>query len=63
MIMKTEGKLRNTRCTTGAPLAFVVLAVDRHRQPLDAATHPEIASRWFTLPNLFWFLPVRLVLG
>jgi cytochrome d ubiquinol oxidase subunit II len=24
-------------------------------------THPEIAQRWFSLPNLFWFAPVPLL--
>jgi cytochrome bd ubiquinol oxidase subunit II len=30
-------------------------------QHLDAAGPPDIASRWFTLPNLFWFLPVPIL--
>ncbi len=61
LIMKTEGKLQEQMHNLARPLAFVVLAVIGIVSLWTPLAHPEIASRWFTLPNLFWFLPVPIL--
>ncbi|MGA9705630.1 cytochrome d ubiquinol oxidase subunit II [Pseudomonas sp.] len=61
LIMKTEGPLQEKMHNLARPLAFVVLAVIGIVSLWTPLAHPEIASRWFTLPNLFWFLPVPIL--
>ena len=61
LIMKTEGSLQEKMHNLARPLAFVVLAVIGIVSLWTPLAHPEIASRWFTLPNLFWFLPVPIL--
>jgi cytochrome bd ubiquinol oxidase subunit II len=61
LIMKTDGALqarayRLTRWLTWCLLA--VIAVISIWTPL---AEPRIAERWFSLPNLFWFAPVPLL--
>jgi cytochrome bd ubiquinol oxidase subunit II len=61
LIMKTDGPLqaqayRLTRWLTWGLL--VVIAVISIWTPL---AEPRIAERWFSLPNLFWFAPVPLL--
>src|SRR5690606_16879892 len=43
------------------PLALVLLAVIGAVSLWTPLAHGEIAERWFSLPNLFWFLPVPLL--
>ncbi len=47
--------------TLARPLAFVVLAVIGIVSIWTPLAHADIAARWFTLPNLFWFLPVPIL--
>ncbi|MGH8466152.1 MAG: cytochrome d ubiquinol oxidase subunit II, partial [Pseudomonas sp.] len=61
LIMKTEGKLQLQMHDLARPLAFVLLAVTGIVSIWTPLAHPEIAERWFTLPNLFWFLPVPIL--
>jgi len=61
LIMKTEGKLQEQMHNLARPLAFVVLAVIGIVSIWTPLTHADIAARWFTLPNLFWFLPVPIL--
>ncbi|QHA84568.1 cytochrome d ubiquinol oxidase subunit II [Pseudomonas mediterranea] len=61
LIMKTEGKLQEQMHDLARPLAFVVLAVIGIVSLWTPLAHAEIAARWFTLPNLFWFLPVPIL--
>jgi cytochrome d ubiquinol oxidase subunit II len=61
LVMKTEGELqRKMRLITRsvALLVFAVVVVISIWTPL---THAAIAHRWFTLPNLFWFAPVPVL--
>ncbi|VTR27200.1 cytochrome d ubiquinol oxidase, subunit II [Serratia fonticola] len=61
LVMKTAGSLqaRMHRLTTPllASLLLILLAVS----VWTPIAHPEIATRWFSLPNLFWLLPVPLL--
>jgi cytochrome bd ubiquinol oxidase subunit II len=61
LIMKTEGPLQQQMVRITRPLAwalFATIAVISVWTPLHS---PQIARRWFSLPNLFYFLPVPLL--
>ena len=61
LIMKTEGQLQERMHDLARPLALVLLAVIGIVSLWTPLAHGEIAQRWFSLPNLFWFLPVPLL--
>ncbi|SDG53377.1 cytochrome d ubiquinol oxidase subunit II [Pseudomonas benzenivorans] len=61
LIMKTEGRLQQQMHDLARPLVFVLLAVTGVVSLWTPLAHAEIAQRWFSLPNLFWFLPVPLL--
>ncbi|PMY64846.1 MULTISPECIES: cytochrome d ubiquinol oxidase subunit II [Pseudomonas] len=61
LIMKTEGKLQEQMHDLARPLALVLLAAIAIVSIWTPITHPEIAARWFTQPNVFWFLPVPIL--
>ncbi|MBV6288017.1 cytochrome d ubiquinol oxidase subunit II [Pseudomonas aegrilactucae] len=61
LIMKTEGPLQKSMHDLARPLAFVLLAVTGIVSIWTPLAHPDIATRWFSLPNLFWFLPVPIL--
>ncbi|QKJ86977.1 Cytochrome d ubiquinol oxidase subunit II [Paramixta manurensis] len=61
LIIKTEGHLLQTMRKLARPLLLallVMLAIVSCWTPLS---HHAIADRWFTLPNLFFFLPVPIL--
>ena len=63
LVMKTEGHLQERMHRVTGPLVILflwVLAVISIWTPL---THPEIAQRWFSMPNIFWFMPVPLLVA
>lgn len=61
LIMKTEGRLQQQMHDLARPLVFVLLAVTGVVSLWTPLAHAEIAERWFSLPNLFWFMPVPLL--
>ncbi|MDD2060294.1 cytochrome d ubiquinol oxidase subunit II [Pseudomonas sp. GD03860] len=61
LIMKTEGKLQVQMHDLARPLALVLLAVTGIVSIWTPLAHPEIATRWFSMPNLLWFLPVPIL--
>ena len=61
LIMKTEGELQERMHKLGRPLALAVLALMGVVSLWTPLAHTDIAARWFTLPNLFWFLPVPIL--
>ncbi len=61
LIMKTEGKLQEQMHNLARPLALVLLAVTGIVSLWTPLAHSDIATRWFSLPNLFWFLPVPIL--
>ncbi|CAG2134078.1 Cytochrome bd-II ubiquinol oxidase subunit 2 [Cupriavidus yeoncheonensis] len=64
LIMKTEGRLQWTMLRVTKVLTGVMVAVIAAVSVWTPLTHPGIAARWFALPNVFFFLPVPLlVLG
>ena len=61
LIMKTEGRLQERMHDLARPLALVLLAIIGVVSLWTPLAHAEIAARWFSLPNLFWFLPVPIL--
>lgn len=59
--MKTEGHVQQIMHKLAIPLTFVMLLVIAIISLWTPLAHPQIAARWFTLPNLFLFLPVPLL--
>ena len=64
LIMKTPDPLQQRMRVVCYPLATVLLAIIGILSLWITLAHGDIADRWFKLPNLYWFLPVPvLVLG
>ncbi|WP_416052411.1 cytochrome d ubiquinol oxidase subunit II [Cupriavidus basilensis] len=63
LIMKTEGKLHERMLELTGKLAWVLLAVIAVISVWTPLSQPRIAERWFSLPNLFWFSPVPLLVA
>ena len=61
LIMKTEGKLQARMRAITSPLAWVLLAVIGIVSLWTPLAHEQIAQRWFSVPNIFWFSPVPLL--
>lgn len=61
LIMKTEGRLQLQMHDMARPLVFVLLGVTAIVSLWTPLAHAEIAERWFSLPNIFWFMPVPLL--
>jgi len=61
LIMKTEGQLQQKMHDLARPLALVLLAVIGIVSLWTPIAYPQIADRWFSMPNLVWFMPVPLL--
>ncbi|MDZ3995433.1 cytochrome d ubiquinol oxidase subunit II [Pseudomonas sp. Teo4] len=61
LIMKTEGPLQQQMHDLAKPLALVLLAVIGIVSLWTPIAYPQIAERWFSMPNLFWFMPVPIL--
>ncbi|MBA1191180.1 cytochrome d ubiquinol oxidase subunit II [Pseudomonas entomophila] len=61
LIMKTEGPLQRQMHVLARPLALALLAVIALVSLWTPLAYPQIAGRWFAMPNLLWFLPVPLL--
>lgn len=61
LIMKTQGHLQQSLYKVILPLTFVMLAVIAVVSLWTPLAQPAIAERWFSLPNIFFFLPVPLL--
>ncbi|MDZ4019998.1 cytochrome d ubiquinol oxidase subunit II [Pseudomonas sichuanensis] len=61
LIMKTEGPLQQKMHDMARPLALVLLAVIGIVSLWTPIAYPQIADRWFSMPNLVWFMPVPLL--
>jgi cytochrome d ubiquinol oxidase subunit II len=63
LIMKTEGGLQQQAYRITRWLVWVLLAVIVVISIWTPLAHPRIAQRWFSMPNLFWFAPVPLLVA
>jgi cytochrome bd ubiquinol oxidase subunit II len=61
LIMKTVGDLQRRMVRLTDKLAWLLLAVIAAISLWTPLTHPSIAARWFSWPNLLWFSPVPLL--
>ncbi|WP_142781691.1 cytochrome d ubiquinol oxidase subunit II [Agrobacterium sp. T29] len=62
LVMKTEDGLQRRMRELGRPVTFALLLVIAIVSIWTPLTHADIAGRWFSLPNLFFFAPVPLLL-
>jgi cytochrome d ubiquinol oxidase subunit II len=63
LIMKTDGELQRKMIRVTRPLTWLLLAAIAVVSIWTPLADSGIAARWFSLPNLFWFAPVPLLLG
>lgn len=61
LIMKTEGEIHHRMRKFAVPLVWAMLMVIGIVSLWTPFAHPAIAERWFSLPNLFWFSPVPVL--
>ena len=61
LVMKTEGALQRRMRELGRPITLAVVLSIVIVSLWTPLVHPDIASRWFSLPNLFYFAPVPLL--
>jgi len=61
LIMKTQGPLQAQMHKLGRPLALVLLVVIGIVSLWTPIAYPQIADRWFSMPNLLWFMPVPVL--
>ena len=61
LIMKTEGPLQLQMHDLARPLALVLLVVIGIVSLWTPIAYPQIAERWFSMPNLIWFMPVPIL--
>lgn len=61
LVMKTEGPLQQRMHDVARPLALVLLVVIAVVSLWTPLAYPKIATRWFSMPNLLWFMPVPIL--
>ncbi|SMP77215.1 cytochrome d ubiquinol oxidase subunit II [Noviherbaspirillum suwonense] len=61
LIMKTEGALQQRAFQLTRRLAWTLLAVIAIISVWTPLSDQAIARRWFSMPNLFWFAPVPVL--
>lgn len=61
LIIKSEGALQAAMRRATRPLLLALLAVIAIISLWTPLRHPAIAARWFSLPNLWFLLPVPLL--
>ncbi len=63
LVMKTEGDLQRRMRQLGRPITIAVLLTIAIVSLWTPYANPDIAARWFALPNLFFFAPVPILVG
>ncbi|RIA37274.1 cytochrome bd-I ubiquinol oxidase subunit 2 apoprotein [Hephaestia caeni] len=61
LVMKTEGALQQRMRALGKPITLAVLAATAIVSLWTPFVHADIAARWYSLPNLFFFAPVPVL--
>jgi cytochrome d ubiquinol oxidase subunit II len=61
LIMKTEGALQRRMKDLARPATIAVLALIGLVSLWTPLSHPAIATRWFSLPNIIFFAPVPIL--
>lgn len=63
LVMKTEGELQRRMRELGRPITIGLLGVIAIVSLWTPVAHPNIAQRWFSLPNLLFFAPVPVLVA
>ncbi len=63
LVMKTEGLLQLRMRLLARSLAWVLLLFIGAISVWTPLAHERVAERWFTWPNIVWFLPVPLLVA
>jgi cytochrome d ubiquinol oxidase subunit II len=63
LIMKTEGALQQRMIAVARPFSLMLLGAIGVVSVWTPLTHPEVAARWFSFPNLILFAPVPLLVA
>jgi cytochrome d ubiquinol oxidase subunit II len=61
LIMKTEGPLQRRMLALARPVTLVLVAAIGVVSLWTPLAHHEVAARWFSRPNIFFFAPVPLL--
>lgn len=61
LVMKTEGALQRRMRELGKPVTLVLLAAIAIVSLWTPYAQAEVAARWFSFPNLFFFAPVPVL--
>src|SRR5690606_4577463 len=61
LIIKTEGPLQERMVALARPNTLLLLVVIGIVSLWTPLAHPAVAERWFSLPNLFFFSPVPIL--
>jgi cytochrome bd ubiquinol oxidase subunit II len=61
LIMKTEGALQRQMIALARPVTITLLIVIGIVSLWTPIAHPSLAVRWFSLPNILFFLPVPVL--
>jgi cytochrome d ubiquinol oxidase subunit II len=63
LIMKTEGELQHRLKALALPLTLVLVTTIVIVSVWTPLTHPSIATRWFSFPNIIIFSPVPVLVA
>lgn len=63
LVMKTEGDLQRRMRQLGRPITLAILVTIAIVSLWTPYANPDIAARWFALPNLFFFAPVPILVA
>ncbi|MDB5900834.1 MAG: cytochrome d ubiquinol oxidase, subunit [Ramlibacter sp.] len=61
LVMKTEGELQRRMREISRHLAWILLLFIGVISVWTPFSQPAVAQRWFSVPNLFWFAPVPVL--
>jgi len=63
LILKTDGALQARMKAPARPLTLTLFSVIVAVSIWTPLAHSAIARRWFSLPNIFWFAPVPILVA
>ncbi|MDB5935629.1 MAG: putative Cytochrome bd2, subunit [Massilia sp.] len=63
LIMKTEGELQQRMIQVARPFSLMLLGAIGVVSVWTPLSDPQVAARWFSFPNLFYFAPVPLLVA
>lgn len=61
LVMKTEGRLQNAMYRYASYLAWLLLIAIAIVSVWTPLSHARISARWFSMPNLLYFMPVPVL--